>query len=87
MKDLVTYARKTEKGMFELAPDKAAYYHMLTEKIYKIQKEMQERKNRRLNERQLQNDHNNSNTVQEQKKIDWDNMAEAIFFLDDLKNK
>jgi E1A/CREB-binding protein len=54
MNDLKTYARKVEKDMFELAPDKEAYYHMLAEKIYKIQKELQEKKNRRRNEIQQQ---------------------------------
>jgi E1A/CREB-binding protein len=39
-----------EKDMFELAPDKEAYYQMFAEKIYKIQKEIQEKKNRRRNE-------------------------------------
>jgi hypothetical protein len=40
--------------MFELAPDKAAYYHMLTEKICKNEMEIEEKKNRRLNELQKQ---------------------------------
>ncbi|KAL3081271.1 hypothetical protein niasHS_012375 [Heterodera schachtii] len=52
IRDLLTYARKVEKDMFEAANDKEAYYHMLAEKIYKIQKELQEKKNRRLNEQQ-----------------------------------
>jgi E1A/CREB-binding protein len=40
--------------MFELATDKEAYYHMLADKIYKIQKELHEKKNRRMNELQQQ---------------------------------
>jgi E1A/CREB-binding protein len=54
IKDLITYARKVEKDMFELAPDKEAYYHMLAEKIYKFQKELQEKKKSRLNALQQQ---------------------------------
>jgi hypothetical protein len=85
MENLVTYAKKVEKELFESAHinNNIAYCHMFTEKI----KEVQEKKNRRLNERQLQQDHNSSNKMQEQKKIDWDNMAEALLFLDDLKKK
>jgi E1A/CREB-binding protein len=50
IKDFQTYAKNFEKDIFKLAADKEAYYQMLAEKIYKIQKELQEKKNRRLNE-------------------------------------
>jgi hypothetical protein len=46
--DLITYARNVEKEMFEVANDREEYYHLLAEKVYKIQKELQERKVARM---------------------------------------
>ncbi|VDO63976.1 unnamed protein product [Heligmosomoides polygyrus] len=48
IRDLINYARKVEMEMFESANDRVKYYHLLAEKIYKIQKDLQDKKNSRL---------------------------------------
>ncbi|KAH7707349.1 CRE-CBP-1 protein [Aphelenchoides avenae] len=50
IKDLISYARKVENEVFEVADDEEAYYHMVAEKIYKIQQELQASKDKRLTE-------------------------------------